>query len=140
MNFQALNRLGKHKDLGLLILRLGLGFTFIFFHGWPKLSGGQEKWAAIGGAMGTLGIRFFPAFWGLMCAIVEFFGGILLVLGYQFRLACVFLVFNMLVATLSMAAKGGGALGLGTTYPFEILLVFVALLFLGAGKYSLDKN
>jgi putative oxidoreductase len=133
-----LNSLGKHKDLGLLILRVGLGLTFIFNHGWPKLSGGPDKWGAIGGAMEALGVHFFPVFWGFMCAVVEFGGGILLILGYQLRLACLFLIFNMVVATLSMMAKGGGVMGVA--YPFEIGVVFVALLFLGAGKYSWDKD
>ena len=130
--------LGKHKDLGLLFLRLGWGFTFIYVHGWPKLAGGQEKWTAIGGAMASLGITFLPVVWGFLCAAVEFGGGLLLILGWHFRPACALLTFNMLVATLSMASKGGGQMG--TAYPFEILMVFLALLFLGPGKYSLDKN
>lgn len=129
---------GKHKDLGLLLLRLGFGFTFIDVHGWPKLAGGQEKWVSIGAAMGSLGITFMPVVWGFLCAAVEFGGGILVLLGWQFRPACALLIFNMLVATLSMASKGGGSMG--TAYPFEVLMVFVALLFLGPGRFSLDKN
>lgn len=130
--------MGKHKDLGLLILRLGWGFTFIIVHGWPKLAGGQEKWTTIGGAMASLGITFLPVFWGFMCAVVEFLGGILLVMGWHFRLACALLTFNMLVATLSMASKGGGSMG--TAYPFEVMVVFMALFFVGPGRFSLDKS
>ena len=35
--------LDKHRDIGLLILRIGFGCLFLF-HGLPKLFGGPEKW------------------------------------------------------------------------------------------------
>ena len=63
----------KKDDLlqvGLLILRIGIGIS-IFFHGLPKIMGGPETWTAIGGTMSNLGINFAPTFWGFMAAFAE---------------------------------------------------------------------
>ncbi len=71
--------LDKYRDAGLLILRVGIGVMFAF-HGYPKLTAGQETWAMIGGSMKALGIGFAPTAWGFMAALSECAGGILLVL------------------------------------------------------------
>ncbi len=44
----------KNKDLGLLILRIGVGLSMMIFHGFGKLKGGPELWEKIGGNMATL--------------------------------------------------------------------------------------
>ena len=62
-------------DIALLILRVGIGIMFIL-HGYPKMMGGMEKWILLGSyGMSSLGIDYFPAFWGFMSAFSEFFGG-----------------------------------------------------------------
>ncbi len=61
------NSLGKYRDTGLLILRVGLGVMMIM-HGLPKLQGGPELWAGVGKSMGNIGIHFMPTFWGFMAA------------------------------------------------------------------------
>ena len=76
--------LSQYADLGLLLGRLGIGAIYIVF-GWQKLSGGQVAWTHIGHAMAYLGIGFMPNVWGLLAALAEFLGGILLVLGFLFR-------------------------------------------------------
>ena len=43
-----------NADVGLLIMRIGLGLCFVTLHGGPKLLAGPEKWTMIGGAMGNL--------------------------------------------------------------------------------------
>ena len=40
----------KTHDLGLLLLRVGIGIMFTI-HGYPKLIGGPEMWAKVGGTM-----------------------------------------------------------------------------------------
>src|SRR5690606_9083685 len=125
--------LGNYKNTGLLLLRIGLG-VMMMMHGLPKLTGGAERWEAVGGAMGNLGITFFPVFWGLMAAITETFGGFLLLLGLAFRPACLLLAFTMLTAALNHLAKGDGLMG--ASHPIELGIVFIGLLFIGPGKYS----
>jgi len=132
-----LSSLGQYKDFGLLLLRVGLGAMFIM-HGYPKLLGGPEKWEAIGGAMKSMNITFFPVFWGFMAGMVETFGGIFLIVGLFFRPATVLLAFVMLTATLTHLGRGDG-LG-GASHAIELGIVFIGLLFVGPGKYSVDKR
>lgn len=126
----------KYKDFGLLLLRLGIGFMFIL-HGWPKLTGGQEKWIQVGQNMELLGISFAPVFWGFMAGFAEVVGGALIMLGLFWRISCLLLVVTMLVATLRHVTAGDG-FG-GYSHSLEAGILFFALLFIGPGKYSFDK-
>ena len=131
------SNLGKYKNTGLLIMRVGLGTMFIF-HGYPKLLGGPEQWTAVGGAMKYTGINFFPVGWGFLAAVTETFGGFLVVLGLAFRPATLLLAITMLVAT-TMHLKSGDGLN-GASHAIEAAIVFIGLTFIGPGKYSVDKK
>jgi len=133
-----LSSLGKYKDFGLLILRIGLGLSFLLLHGYPKLAGGPEMWNAVGGAMKNIGIDFYPAFWGFMAGLTEALGGLFLLLGLFFRPTNIFLAFTMLVAALNHLAAGDGMAG--ASHPLELMIVFIGLVFIGAGRYSVDKK
>jgi putative oxidoreductase len=122
--------------IGLLILRIGIGIMFIL-HGWPKITGGPERWEKLGGAMSNLGITQFPVFWGFMAAFAETAGGLLLALGLFFYPACILLLFTMIVAAVMHISKGDG-LG-GWSQPIELATVVFSLLVTGAGSYRLDK-
>ncbi len=117
-------------------MRIGIGFAFIFVHGWGKIMGGPELWGKLGGSMANLGITFAPVFWGFMAAISEFGGGILILLGLFTRPASAFMAFTMLVAFIQHSSKLDP--WNRTIYPMEMFAVFMALLFIGAGKYSID--
>lgn len=134
----VLTGLTKYRDFGLLLLRVGLGFMFAFVHGWPKLIAGPAKWTELGGAMRHLGINFAPEIFGLMAALAEFGGGILLILGLLFRPACAALTFTMIVAAV-MHLKLQGTL-FAAAHPIELGIVFLALIFIGPGRFSLDKS
>jgi len=126
----------KHKDLGILLTRIGVGLSFIILHGFPKLSKGPSTWEKIGGAMGNLGIEFTPVFWGFMAAITEFGGGILLAIGLVYRPSTLLLAFTMLVATTNHLAAGdswGRA-----SHALEMGVLFLGAFFIGPGRYSLD--
>ncbi len=130
------NFLNKYSDAGILFLRIGIGFAFIFVHGWGKIMGGPELWGKLGGSMANMGITFAPVFWGFMASLAEFGGGILILLGLFTRPASAFLAFTMLVAFMQHTSKldpWNRAI-----YPMEMFAVFMALLFIGAGKYSID--
>jgi putative oxidoreductase len=130
------SKLGNYKNIGLLIIRVGLGVMFIY-HGYPKLMGGEKMWIKLGGATKYVGIDFLPLAWGLLCALVETLGGALLILGFQFRLICILLLINLLVA----AAMGLATEGLQeAAHAIEDAIVFAGLIFLGPGKFSVDKK
>ena len=128
--------LNKYRDIGLLILRLGIGGMFIF-HGAPKILGGPDTWEKIGTTMGIFGINFLPLFWGFMSSFAECFGGIFLILGFLFRPACVLLTINMIVAT-SMHLNRGDGLGIAS-HAIEDGILFLSLILIGPGKYSLNE-
>lgn len=124
-----------NKDIGILILRVGMGTMFIW-HGAPKIFGGPQYWEGLGKAMGNLGIHFLPIFWGFLAAFAEFFGGIMIVLGFITPLAAALLAFNMFVATMFHFGMNQGLAQ--AAHPITAGIVFLSLIFLGAGKYSVD--
>lgn len=127
---------GKHRDLGLLVLRVGMGAMFIG-HGLPKLLGGPKRWTQVGEAMGSLGIDFAPTFWGFAAAISEFGGGLLLAAGIQFRAACALLLCTMLVASTKHVI-GGDGFG-KSSHAIEAAILFLSLIFIGPGRYRLRR-
>lgn len=132
-----LGNLGKYRNFGLLIIRVGLGIMFIY-HGYPKLAGGPKDWAHIGSATKYVGITFAPVFWGLMTAVVETFGGFLLIIGWAFRAVCLLLLINMIVAAMFHIGSGQGLQM--AAHAIEDGIVFLGLIFVGPGSYSADKK
>jgi putative oxidoreductase len=132
-----LDNLGKYRNTGLLILRVGLG-AMMMFHGLPKIMGGPDGWAGLGGSMGVIGINFLPTFWGFMAAIAEGLGGFLLLLGLFFRPVNMLLTFTMIIAALVHVSKGEGISG--ASHAIELGIVFFSLIFVGPGKYSVDRK
>lgn len=129
--------LSQYRDIGLLFLRLGIG-TMMVFHGWPKLAGGIHHWEKLGKAMGALGINFFPGFWGFSSAMVETLGGVLIIIGCCFRPVTILMTFNFIVATVLVYKTSHQFLEWAR--PAELLILFFSLIFIGAGKYSVDRS
>jgi putative oxidoreductase len=130
--------LSKQADLGLLIGRVGIGAIFIVF-GWQKLSGGQAAWTHLGHAMANFGIAFMPNVWGLLAALSEFIGGILLVLGFLFRPAALLILLNMIAATVTIFRQHPHNF-VAYSRPGEMLFILIVFLFVGPGKFSIDKG
>jgi putative oxidoreductase len=108
----------------------------LFSHGLPKMT--PDRWEGTGRAMAALGITFAPAFWGFMAAITETVGGLFLLIGLLVRPTSAVLIFVLFVA----AARNllNGSLAGGQAHPIDAGVGFLALLILGAGKYSLDRK
>ncbi len=127
----------KNFPLGLLIIRIGLGISFIA-HGLPKLLGGPERWEKLGGSMENLGITFLPAVWGFMGGFAECVGGLCLILGIFWIPALLLLIFTMIVATAMHIGNGDSYSRI--SHPLEVGIVFVALLITGPGKHRISKK
>ena len=131
------NNLNKYKNFGLLIIRVGLGVMFIY-HGLPKLMGGEKLWENLGSSTKYIGITFLPAVWGFLSALVETLGGLLLIIGFVFRPVCILMLINLIVAAASHFGKRQGMEE--AAHAIEDAIVFAGLIFIGPGRYSLDKE
>jgi putative oxidoreductase len=128
-----------HAETGHVVLRVGLGFTSLFLRGIWQLAGGPDRWEQLGGAMAYLGITFAPVFWGLMASLAEAVGGLCLLVGLFVRPAAAFLILTMFVICVYVFATNG-TLMMARAHGLELAIGYTALLFLGPGKYSLDRK
>jgi putative oxidoreductase len=128
--------LGKFRDFGLLLLRALFGLYLAFGHGLGKITGGPEQWASLGGTMEIFGLGFAPTFWGLMAAIAEFVGALLVAIGFLTRPAALLVTLNMSVAA---TAHITGVIDGGPEMALLYGIVFLSVLFIGPGKYSVDE-
>lgn len=137
-----LRSLSKYRDTGLLLLRILIGLSFLA-HGLPKLTAGPDLWIKLGKSMAFVGVSAYPLFWGLMAALTESVGGFLLLIGFCFRPACLFLVINMTVATIMHFNTTPGDIlekWQVASHAIELGSVFLSLLLIGPGKYSVDRD
>lgn len=120
------------KSSGLLALRIALAIIFIY-SGYQKLFPAHAMTVEMFGKMG-----FSPAgFWTWLVAIVEFFGGLMILLGVYARYAAVPLAITMIVAII-VVLRGGPVTG--SFLPLAMLGGCLAILGVGAGKFRLVKN
>lgn len=144
---------GWMADIGLLVLRLA-GIGLALAHGWPKaarfVSGEGEQFFQGVERMGFPS----PVAFGWAAAIAELVGGFFIALGLLTRVASFFAAFTMATAAFlrhRLAQQSLAFFGL-TEIPEDVLeswgdperaavylLVFLALIFLGGGRFSLDR-
>ncbi len=124
--------LGVHLSAAALLLRIALGSLFIV-HGYSKLGAAQRKQGAEW--MKSMGL---PAGFILFGGIVEFFGGIALLLGILTQIIAVLFSLWMLsttwLATSKMKKKYMG----GYELDFTLLIASLALAAIGGGTFSID--
>ena len=128
-------------DTGILLLRVVVG-AVMAAHGVQKLFGwfGGYGLKGTGGFFDQLGFRPGIAF-AAAAGLSEFLGGLLLVLGLFTPLGAAAVLGAMIVASVGVHLKSGFfATNNGIELPFLYGLVSLGLIFIGAGKYSLDAE
>lgn len=121
-------------DWGALFLRLALGTVFIA-HGWEKL--GTPIGTPAGFNIDSWGWPQ-PAFWAWVVALVESFGGLLVLVGLLTRIAA-FLIAIVMGVVIYQIRLAEGFVG-GFDFELTLLLVAVALMLTGGGRLSIDRD
>ncbi len=130
--FLRLEFIPASPDFGLLVLRLWLGLSMFWLHGWGKLA---HFSAARGGFPDPLHVGSTTSL--VLTIFAEVICSVLLVLGLFTRLAAFFLVITMTVACFIV--NGGKIAGNGEL-AYLYLAGYVVLLLAGAGKFSVDRK
>ena len=123
----------KKFDIAMLVLRLVLAAVFIT-HGYAKLFG--MKISGVTGFFTSIGVPL-PGVAAPLIAVLEFVGGIALLLGAFTRVAAFLLACDMLGAIILVHAKNGYAAPKGVEAVLGNFGMAVAIALLGAGAYSL---
>ena len=132
--------LATDNGAGALALRIPVGIIFAA-HGAQKLFGwfGGYGLEGTGQFFGSIGLN--PGYlMALLAGLVEFLGGLALVLGVLVRPAAAALAFAMLIAVFAVHwSKGFFASNGGYEYALALLAASVALVLSGAGRFSVDR-
>src|SRR6185437_9654968 len=121
----------RSASLGLAVLRIAVAIVFMN-HGYQKVFG--FGFAGVSDAFGHMGVPM-PGVMGPLVAILEFFGGFALILGFLTRPLAILFACDILGAILLVQMKNGFS-----KYELEFLLfsTSIALVLTGAGAYSID--
>jgi putative oxidoreductase len=139
-NSLAKRVLATDNSAAALALRIPIGIIFIA-HGAQKLFGwfGGYGLEGTGQFFGSIGLN--PGYlMALLAGAAEFFGGLALVFGILVRPAAAALSFAMLVAIFAVHFSKGFFLDKGGyEYALALFAASLALLFSGAGRWSVDR-
>lgn len=128
-------------DISLLLARLTLGL-YMLLAGWRKITGGLAKF--VDGPFSSMSPNWLPESfarpYGYAIPWLEFFGGVLLVIGLFTRYAggvMTLLLLSIFIAVVNAEGIQGGDKG-----PFHASILYTSMAFLiaivGAGRLSLD--
>jgi len=126
-----LRYLDRLQPLALLVMRLALGVIMVV-HGYHKVFGGLHHHAEFVAGLGL------PAWLGYVSAFTEFFGGLLILVGFFTRPAAFTVCINLAVAIWKVHWHNGLTGDHGYEFPLAAAVLAFALIFFGAGPISLD--
>jgi putative oxidoreductase len=128
--------LAKYADFGLLLLRISLGVLFILYTA-PVLMSGPTAWGHLGAGVRNFGIHSHFQIWGFLGSLLGCLAGVLVIFGLFFRPGIVVL----LLLAIGHAIGAKHASGFRNALPsIEMCFVLAGILFVGPGKYSVDKT
>ena len=141
MSNSSLKRLfSTDNRAGALALRIPVGIIFAA-HGAQKLFGWFGGYGLEGTGQFFASVGLQPGYlMALLAGLVEFFGGLALVVGLLVRPAAAALAFAMLIAVFGVHwSKGFFAAAGGYEYALALFAASLSLLFSGPGRFSVDR-
>ncbi len=132
----------KLESSGTLIIRVILGIIMLA-HGYVKIF--VYGFGGVGAAFTNMGIPLAHLL-GPLVAVLEFLGGLILVLGFLTRWVSLLFVIEFLVAIFKVHIPQGFFIGKGPDgnfhygfeFPLLLLFLFISFVITGPGKYSID--
>jgi putative oxidoreductase len=128
--------LAKYADFGLLLLRVSIGVLFLLYTA-PVLLGGPNAWGHFGAGVRNFGIHSHFQLWGFIGALLGSIGGVLVIFGLFFRPGILVLMLLAIAHAIGVKHSNGFRVALPS---IEICFVLAGILFVGPGKYSVDKT
>ncbi len=122
---------GIHLSIAVVLLRLAIGSLYVY-HGYPKLGAARKGTAEWLKSIG------FPGWLATLAGVVEFFGGIALILGLLTSIVAALSAIWMIATTWLSIAKIKKKYAGGYELDITLLLVSLALAAIGGGRFSLD--
>jgi putative oxidoreductase len=123
----------KMQSCGLTVLRVTVGIVFLA-HGYQKLF--KLGFPGVAVMFSHLGIPL-PAVLAVIVTLVEFLGGLALILGAGTRLAALLLTCDMAGAIFFVHARNGFFTP-GIEFPLTLIAANVCLMLAGARSLSVD--
>jgi putative oxidoreductase len=123
----------RKTNFGLLIMRLGLAAALLI-HSLPKLLGGSHAWQGLGTMLGFINVGVSASILGFTILLIEALGGVSLLFGYFFRIACIILFILFGLYSFNYFSISYQTLML---WSIGIAAVFLGLFFIGPGRYAL---
>jgi len=120
-------------DLAATLARIALGAAFLV-HGVPKIRNPKQTVNFVKGTGFPGGAAFAVLF-----TLLEFFGGIALVLGILTQLVGALFALEMVATTIFAKTKLGKKFVLGYELDVAYLVLGVVVALLGAGPWSVDR-
>ena len=120
-------------NVAAIVGRVALGLLFIA-HGWPKVKDLKKPVGFVKGTGWPGGAAF-----AILFSLLEFFGGIALVLGFLTQPVAVLFVLEMIATTIFSKTKLNKKFALGYELDVAYAAFALVLAFLGPGAWSLDR-
>ncbi len=131
--------LASKAGIAATLLRVPVGLVLVA-HGSQKLFGWMGGYGLEGTGQWMASVGFEPGYlMALMAGSAEFFGGLALVLGLLTRPAALVLAFMLAMAMTLHVGNGLFMSNNGYEYALTLLVVSLALLIQGGGRFSLDQ-
>ena len=127
------NAQDRKKDIGLLIMRLGLA-AVLLWHSVPKLIGGTPAWKSVGTTLAFINLGLPASFLGLLSLALETLCSISLIFGYLFRPFSSILFVLMLLYSINYFNVAYKTLMM---WSLALTSVFLGFVFTGPGRYAL---